>query len=218
MRSSCLVLVLLAALAGCMRSPAPIAYTPTSTAYPQAIGGYGAVAPQAVAQGGPYAPATALAPLTAEQPYLLDSGDRVRIAVFGQDGLANSYIVDPAGFVNLALVGPVPARGLTTADLTRAISDRLRAGYIRDPHVSVEIEAYRPFFILGEVTAPGQYPYVPNMTVETAVAIAGGYSPRAQKSTVTLTRTINGQTMRASVPSNFLIGPGDTITVPERWF
>lgn len=153
-----------------------------------------------------------------EQPYLLDSGDRLRIAVFGQEGLNNSYLIDPAGYVNLSLIGPVPARGMTIADLSGAIAEKLRQGYVREPHVSVEIEAYRPFFILGEVTAPGQYPYVANMTVETAVAIAGGYSPRAQKTSAQITRSANGQTMRSKVPPSFSVRPGDTITVSERWF
>jgi protein involved in polysaccharide export with SLBB domain len=153
-----------------------------------------------------------------EQPYLLDSGDRLRISVFGQEGLTNSYIVDAAGFVNVSLIGPVQARGLTPVDLSRSVAGRLRQGYVRDPHVSVEVETYRPFFILGEVTAPGQYPYVANMTVETAVAIAGGFSARAQKNGVELTRNMNGQPIRSKVPVNFQVRPGDTITVGERWF
>ena len=112
----------------------------------------------------------------------------------------------------------MPARGLTTADLSRRIAERLRNGYIRNPHVSVEVEAYRPFFILGEVNAPGQYPYVPNMTVEAAVAIAGGFAPRANKGDVLLGRSYNGEIMRGKVPPDFPLRPGDTITVRERWF
>jgi polysaccharide export outer membrane protein len=153
-----------------------------------------------------------------EQPYLLDSGDRLRITVFGQEGLTNSYIVDAAGSVNVSLIGTVQARGLTPVELSRAVAGRLKQGYIRDPHVAVEVETYRPFFILGEVTAPGQYPYVANMTVETAVAIAGGFSPRAQKRGVQLTRNMNGQPIRNDVPLNFQVRPGDTIMVGERWF
>lgn len=158
------------------------------------------------------------AALLSDQPYILDSGDRLRISVFGQDALNSSYLIDPAGYVNLSLIGAVPARASTTADLAHAIADRLRQGYIRDPKVSVEVEAYRPFFILGEVTAPGQYPFVANMTVETAVAIAGGYTPRAQKSYFELTRHAHGQPMRSRVPASFPVRPGDTITVNERWF
>src|SRR5215471_6712399 len=110
-----------------------------------------------------------LPPVTAyaETPYTLDSGDKLRVVVFGQDGLSNSYTVDAAGNINMPLIGAVHARGLTPAALSQAIAAQLRNGFIREPHVAVEIEAYRPFFILGEVTAPGQYPYVAGMTVET---------------------------------------------------
>src|ERR1700678_4080407 len=120
--------------------------------------------------------------------YTLDSGDRLRVVVFGQDGLTNSYAVDPAGNIAMPLIGSVMARGVTTDQLAAAISEKLRNGYIREPHVAVEVEAYRPFFILGEVTQPGQYPYVANMTAETAVAIAGGFGPRAFRKTVVLIR------------------------------
>ena len=93
-------------------------------------------------------------------PYTLDSGDRLRVVVFGQDGLTNSYVLDASGHIAMPLIGTVPARGLTTDQLSQRIADMLRQGYVREPHVAVEVEAYRPFFILGEVTAPGQYPYV----------------------------------------------------------
>jgi len=169
--------------------------------------------------GGPYVPA---GPVYAAAPYAsgysLDAGDKLRINVFGQDGISNSYTVDAGGYVNLPLVGQIPARGNTTAQLARMIADKLKQGYVREPHVTVEIEQYRPFFILGEVTNPGQYPYVANMTVETAIAIAGGYAPRADKSKVEITRNTPGQQMHGNVPRTFPLNPGDTIVVPERWF
>jgi polysaccharide export outer membrane protein len=102
--------------------------------------------------------------------------------------------------------------------VSAAIAGRLRHGYIRNPHVSVEVEVYRPFFILGEVNAPGQYPYVPNMTAEAAVAIAGGFAPRANKRDILVARNFNGEVMRQPVPPDFPLRPGDTITVRERWF
>lgn len=173
-----------------------------------------APAPIVVAAGGPYAPA-----LTGyDAPYQLDAGDRLRVQVFGQEGLTNSYIVDASGNISLTLIGSVPVRGLTTAQVARAIAERLRNGYIRNPHVSVEVEVYRPFFILGEVNAPGQYPYVPNMTVEAAVAIAGGFAPRANKGDILLARNYNGEVMRTRVLPDFPMRPGDTLTVRERWF
>ena len=169
-------------------------------------------APMVVATG--YAPAFT----GHDAPYQLDAGDRLRVQVFGQEGLTNSYIVDAAGNISMTLIGSVPVRGLTTAQVARAITDRLRAGFIRNPHVSVEVEVYRPFFILGEVNAPGQYPYVPNMTVEAAVAIAGGFAPRANKRDIVLARNFNGEVIRQPVPLDFPLRPGDTITVCERWF
>ncbi len=184
--------------------------------------------PQAVAPAPRGAPYMAMAQATpnygyaAVSPgapaYTLDSGDKLRVVVFGQDGLTNSYTVDAGGNVNLPLIGGVQARGTTTQQLSKVIAARLKQGFVRDPSVSVEVEAYRPFFILGEVTTPGQYPYVANMTVETAVAIAGGFGPRASKKTVELTRNAPGQQMRGSVPLNYPLVPGDTIVIKERWF
>ncbi len=153
-----------------------------------------------------------------DAPYTLDAGDKLRIVVFGQEGLSAIYAVDASGSITMPLIGAVHARGNTPAGLAKTIADKLRQGYIREPHVAVEIETYRPFFILGEVTTPGQYPYVPNMTVENAVAIAGGFTPRAQRKTVTLSRNIDGIPTRGPVPNIAPVRPGDTIVVPERWF
>lgn len=181
-----------------------------------------ATAAQASApRGGPYVPPAnyGYAAVSPTAPaYTLDSGDRLRVVVFGQDGITNSYTVDAGGNVNLPLIGTVPARGTSTQQLAKSIADRLRQGYVREPHVTVEVETYRPFFILGEVTTPGQYPYVANMTVETAVAIAGGFSARASKKTVELTRNSTTQRMRGDVPLSYPLQPGDTIVVKERWF
>ena len=153
-----------------------------------------------------------------ESPYVLDAGDRLRVVVFGQEGLSNSYAVDGAGKIAMPLIGPVEARGKTTNELSKSIGARLRAGFVREPHVAVEVETYRPFFILGEVIAGGQYAYVNSMTVETAVAIAGGFSPRALKSYATVGRAVDGLMVHATVPITYPLRPGDTITIEERWF
>jgi polysaccharide export outer membrane protein len=150
--------------------------------------------------------------------YTLDSGDRLRVVVFGQDGLTNSYVLDASGQIAMPLIGTIPARGLTTDQLSQRIGDMLRQGYVREPHVAVEVEAYRPFFILGEVAAPGQYPYTPNMTVETAVAIAGGFGPRGLHDPVVISRNNGGQPFRFQAPITTPIHPGDTVQVQERWF
>ena len=128
-----------------------------------------------------YAAAPLPVPVAYDGAYRLDAGDKLRIVVYGQEGLTNTYAIDAGGSITMPLIGSVPARGRTPAGLASEITGKLRNGYIRDPSVAVEIDSYRPFFILGEVAAPGQYPYVPNMSVESAVAIAGGFSPRARR-------------------------------------
>jgi polysaccharide export outer membrane protein len=179
--------------------------------------------PMAVAVPPPPPPVVPVASVMPElvppdEPYTLDAGDRLRITVYGQEGLTNSYIVDASGRITMPFIGAVVARGCSTTQLSRIIADRLRRGYIREPHVAIEVEAYRPFFILGEVLVPGQYPYVPNMTVETAVAIAGGYTPRAYRWNAEVSRSAGGLTARQKVPTIAPVRPGDTITVTERWF
>ena len=196
LRRALLLTLALLCVAGCARAPQPASVAVTE-------------APR---------PMVAYAPVESDGPYRLGSGDRLRIVVFGQEGLTNSYAVDPNGSVTLPLIGSVRARGLTATELAQSITGRLRQGYIREPHVAVEIEAYRPFFILGEVANPGQYPYVANMTVETAVAIAGGFSPRAYRHRIKLTRHIGGEIVRGLVPPAYPVNPGDTINVTERWF
>ncbi len=114
------------------------------------------------------------------QPYHLDSGDRLRIVVYGQDNITNSYSIDQAGAISVPLIGTVTARGSTTQQLQNTLEARLSQGFLRDPDVSVEVEQYRPFFVMGEVRNAGQYPYVAGMTAQTAVAIAGGFNARAK--------------------------------------
>jgi polysaccharide biosynthesis/export protein len=153
-----------------------------------------------------------------DAPYHLDAGDRLRVVVFGQEGLTNTYAIDAGGSITMPLIGAVSARGKTPAGLAADISARLRNGYIREPSVAVEVETYRPFFILGEVAQPGQYPYVANMTVETAVAIAGGFGPRGYRRTVIISRNSGGGSVRFEVPITYPICPGDTVQIQERWF
>jgi polysaccharide export outer membrane protein len=232
------------ALSGCMRTSGPVAvaqpqadldsmaygqpYSPAAVAVADSGGG-GAIAALGAAFArtprGYYAPAPAQAVYAApvetvryDAGYHLDAGDKLRVVVYGQEGLTNTYAIDAGGSITMPLIGPVPARGRTPAGLAAEIAAKLRGGFIRDPSVAVEIEAYRPFFILGEVAAPGQYPYVPNMTVESAVAIAGGFSPRARRDSVTVTHTDASGSGRFVVPLGTSLNPGDTVLVGERWF
>jgi polysaccharide export outer membrane protein len=229
------------ALAGCMRTSGPVALAQPqgdldSMAYGQpynspppvivAESGDGAIAalrasfagPRHAYAAAPSAYAEAPVPVRYDASYRLDAGDRLRVVVYGQEGLTNTYAIDAGGSITMPLIGSVPARGRTPAGLASEITAKLRNGFIREPSVAVEIEAYRPFFILGEVAAPGQYPYVPNMSVESAVAIAGGFSPRARRDSVTLTHSDASGPMRMVVPLGTALGPGDTVMVGERWF
>jgi protein involved in polysaccharide export with SLBB domain len=217
-------------------APAPTYAAPAAPAYgagygtmaaptyaPAAAPAY-AASPYGTAMVGGYpgammaSPVSYAPPPNMQWPYTLDTGDRLRVVVFGQEGLTNSYVLDASGQMDMPLIGTVQARGLTVDQLSARIADMLRQGYVREPHVSVEVEAYRPFFILGEVTQPGQYPYSPNMTVETAVAIAGGFGPRGYKKAVTISRNYAGQVYRFETPITAPVQPGDTIKVQERWF
>jgi polysaccharide export outer membrane protein len=152
------------------------------------------------------------------QPYRLDAGDRLRVTVFEQTGLTGTYSVDQAGYIAFPLIGAVPARGRTLQELEGTIAGSLRQGYLRDPDVSIEIDRYRSFFVLGEVGQAGQYSYVAGMTVQNAIAIAGGYSARAYQHNVDITRNINGEIMTGRVKITDPILAGDTIYVRERLF
>ncbi|MDQ0449113.1 polysaccharide export outer membrane protein [Methylobacterium aerolatum] len=150
--------------------------------------------------------------------YTLASGDKLRVIVFGQDNLSNIYTVDGAGKIALPLIGAVTVGGQTTGQAARLIEGKLAAGFVREPHVTVEMDVYRPFYILGEVTTSGQYAYVNGMTVETAVAIAAGFSPRAARDYAVLTRTTPAGLVSGIVPMTYSVRPGDTIVVKERFF
>ncbi|GBU16456.1 MULTISPECIES: polysaccharide biosynthesis/export family protein [Methylobacterium] len=150
--------------------------------------------------------------------YTLAAGDRLRVIVFGQDNLSNIYAVDGAGRIAMPLIGTVAIGGQSTGEAARIIEGKLAAGYVREPHVTVEVDAYRPFYILGEVTTSGQYPYVSGMTVETAVAIAAGFGPRAARDYAVLTRQGPQGFVNGIVPMTYPVRPGDTIVVKERFF
>ena len=150
-------------------------------------------------------------------PYLLDTGDKLRIFVYGQPNLSRIYGVDHGGGVSMPLIGRVAARGLTTYQLEARIKARLGEKYVKDPEVTVDVSQNRPFFILGEVRNAGQYPYVSGMTVQAAVAIAGGYSERANQRKIQITRRINGLVEKLDVPDDYVIKPGDTLLVYERF-
>lgn len=153
------------------------------------------------------------------QGYKLDSGDELRIITFGEDQLTGEFRVDDQGNIAMPLLGNIHASGLTTAQLSTGISDQLKnQKLIRSPSISVEVLAYRPVFVLGEVAKPGQYPYQPGMTVLTAVAIAGGYTYRAFDDYVSMVRTTGRTPIVGKAPPSAVVAPGDVIQVYERHF
>jgi len=153
-----------------------------------------------------------------EGPYPLDTGDILRIAVYGEPDLTRSYVIDDTGAVAVPLAGPVTVRGLTTQMAAASIAAALAGGYIREPSVTVEVEQYRPFFIQGAVASGGQFPYVYGMTVRAAVSTAGGFSDTADRTRAIIHRRQAGQMVEALVDLDFPIYPSDSITIPERWF
>jgi polysaccharide export outer membrane protein len=150
-------------------------------------------------------------------PYQLDTGDVVRVSVYGDPELTKSYKVDDGGAISFPLVGAVPVRGLTTQMAAASIARALASGYMRNPDVAVEIDTYRPFFIQGAVRSAGQFSYVYGMTVRAAIATAGGYNETADRNRATVYRRQGKQMVKGTVSLDFPIAPGDTIVVGERW-
>jgi len=146
--------------------------------------------------------------------YQLGSGDRIRVTVYNEKDLSGEYDVNDRGEVALPLIGQTKVAGLSVGQVETAVTDKYGKNYLINPKVTVEMVTYRPFLILGEVTRPGSYPYVNGMTVVTAVALAGGYTPRAKKSGMKITR--GGSEQEGSEET--LVRPGDTIKIGERFF
>jgi polysaccharide export outer membrane protein len=157
-------------------------------------------------------------PAEAGGPYLLDTGDRLRVFVYGQPNLSRAYTVDQEGKITVPLINDVRARGRTTREVEDSIRHRLGAEFVRDPQVTVDILQNRPFFIYGEVRTGGQYPFVSGMTIETAIAIAGGYTERASTRSYRITRKNGGFQDQIEVPGDYPVLPGDVVYVNERFF
>lgn len=152
---------------------------------------------------------------TAPAVYQLGPGDQLRITVFGLDAITNTYLVDDTGEIALPMLDPIKIAGKTLRQAETAIADQVRSRQlVNDPKVSAQILAYRPFYIAGEVQKPGQYAYVPGMSLMTAVSIAGGYTFRANTRSATITRSSQKGSATADTP----VQPGDMIVVRESWF
>ena len=156
-------------------------------------------------------------PADANLDYRLGSGDKLRVIVFGEPGLSGEFDVSGTGRVSLPLIGQVGAAGLTLSEFEAAVVAKLQDGYLNNPRVSAEVLNYRPFYIFGEVGNPGQYPYTSGMTILNAVAVAGGYTYRANQERVFITR---GEGAEVAYPASQAVKvlPGDVVRIPERFF
>jgi polysaccharide export outer membrane protein len=166
-------------------------------------------------------PGSGLAPIqeTGRTDYRLGSGDTLRLLVFGDPRLNGEFRVSDDGKIALPLIGPQQAAGRTSRELEQAIAGQMQAqGVLRNAQVAVEVINFRPFFILGEVERPGQFPFQPGMTVLTAVAIGGGFTYRANRDFVSITRVVDGTAVEGRAQRQSFVQPGDVITVFERRF
>lgn len=153
------------------------------------------------------------------QAYRLGAGDGLRLIVYGEEKLSGEYRVSDSGMVTVPLIGAIKADGQTIDELSVAIANAYRtSGILTAPRVAAEVLSYRPFYILGEVNKPGQYPFAPGMTVEQAVATANGYTYRAKKSEVMLRSFGTAEQSTYRLDPGTMVKPGDTITIPERHF
>ncbi len=150
--------------------------------------------------------------------YRLGSGDKLRFIVFGEDDLSGEFDVDGSGSVSLPLIGEVRAAGLTLRALEDSVAEKLRDGYLTDPRVNIEVLNYRPYYIVGEVEEPGEFPYTAGMTVLNAVAVAGGYTYRADTDRVFVSRPAQDGEIEYPADQRLRVNPGDIIRVPERFF
>jgi len=194
------------ALAACESDPTPIVHENTNG------DGSLSLAPTSGGRGGPGIG-------TRDPDYRLGANDRVRIIVFGQPTLTGEYTLDGNGVLAFPLIGNVNAQGQTTGQLQQAIASRLDPDFLRNPSVSAEVITRRPFYVIGEVQKPGNYPYVTDMTALQAIAMAGGYTYRARQNNLYLKRLdANGRMVRVAATPETRVKPGDTVEVKERYF
>ena len=148
----------------------------------------------------------------------LENGDKVKVTVFNEQQLSGEFVVDGTGNIAFPLIGQVPVAGLAGNEVEQRLTERLSGRYLINPKVSVEIMSQRPIYLLGEVGKAGEYPYRPGLNVVSAIALAGGFSPRASTNYVTIRRASGGELKDHPVDPSVIVYPGDMITVQERLF
>ena len=153
-----------------------------------------------------------------EPVYRLATGDKVSVTVYGQEDLSGQYEVDDTGNISMPLIDEIQAVGMTLGDLEDAMIVQYKPDYLKNPRISVEILNYQPFYIFGEVNNPGRYEYARGMTMINAIALAGGFTHRANKNNVQIERSEDDQQTQTKAEPNTVILPGDVIEVRERFF
>ena len=148
----------------------------------------------------------------------LASGDKLKVTVFGEESLTGDYEIDVNGNLSMPLAGTVQAAGLTKVQLEQRLAGKLSGGYLKNPRVTVEVTTFRPFYILGEVERPGEYPYRPGLNIMSAIAVAGGNTYRASRSKVYIQRNGTGSFQEVPFGPSIQVYPGDLVKVPERYF
>ncbi len=148
----------------------------------------------------------------------LRPGNKIKLTVFGEEDLSGTFEVDATGALSLPLIGNVHAAGLEPSEIEQLVTDKFKEGYLVNPRVSIEVLNYEPVFILGEVNKPGSYPYVDGITVIDAVALGGGFTTRARKSSMEIIRQKNGKKTEMEAVNSTLVYPGDTVQIEERLF
>jgi polysaccharide export outer membrane protein len=152
---------------------------------------------------------------TVDETYRLAAGDEIRIAVYGEPDLTTDVRLGPQGDITAPLIGNLNANGMTAPQLQQALADRYRRGLLRNPRVSVTIATYRPYYVIGEVTNPGPYPYEANLSLTRAVATAGGFTEHASRSRVYVRRAGATEEQVEALNSNAALQPGDTVRVGQ---
>jgi protein involved in polysaccharide export with SLBB domain len=149
----------------------------------------------------------------------LQPGEKLKITVYGEEALTGEYDVNPAGMVTMPLIGGIRAAGRSQSEFGKDVANRyLHGGFLQDPHVTVAVVLFKPFYVLGEANTPGEYPFRSGLNVHTAVAMAGGFTYRASR-TYVLIRHVGEEVWKEySLAEPVPIAPGDLIRVPERYF
>lgn len=153
-----------------------------------------------------------------EAVYSLGPGDRIGVSLYSESTLGGEFVINPEGTISFPLIGAVQAGGMSVAEFTSHLEDRLRDGYLRDPRATVAVLNYRPYYLIGEVNSPGTYPYSSGLTVYNAVAIAGGFSYRAARTSVFIKHADQDSEIQYALTTVTPVQPGDTIRIQERRF